>query len=93
MYLVSRQRRALAVAVAAQQCVQPTLLAAAIQVVSLLSTWGVVGGVRHIFARQLSQMNREDTKAQRTTRLNVSTWTLACFVFATDFHGNIRKHR
>jgi len=49
--------------------------------------------VRHIFARQLSQMNHEDTKAQRTTRLNVSTWTLACFVFATDGHSFSRKHQ
>jgi len=33
-------------------------------------------GVRHFFARQLSQMNHEDTKAQRTTSLNVSTLEL-----------------
>jgi len=57
---------------------------------------GDVGGCPSFFcAAILSNEPRrhEGTKAQRTTRLNVSTWTLACFVFATDFHGNIRKHR
>jgi len=47
-------------------------------------------GVRHIFdfARQFSQMDHEDTKAQRTT-----SWTLAFFVFATDGHRFSRKNQ